>query len=185
MREYIDFLVNNGLRKPKDDAVFEAFLVPLAIGGNRNADNRVFLTAKEWADASMILMRFFSTCTARKPEISHGRLVIKMLPKLNLPECDAGPLRNVCLRALEHSAGVLRPVRLYKKDGKEAFGTYRELEVQTGLEYNQVRDLVKGRRRYAAGWSASKEEAEKGPLKVGRKRKVEGVDFESTGTPFF
>lgn len=78
---------------------------------------------------------------------------------------------------------TITELTLYHNDGRTAHGTYADLEIQTGLEYNRIRDLVKGRRRISSLWSASEKEAKRGNLKRGRKRKA--VQMSTEGTPLF
>lgn len=184
MRKYIDYVIENGSSESDEERAHPAFLVPLAISGTKTADNTAYLNESDWVWSNILLMQFFSTLTNRVTEQKHARYVLRFLSKHKLKDEHLNHLKSQCEKALIHDANIAREKTLYMSTGQTVTGTYAELEKETGLSYNQIRDLVKGRRRRFGKYYTSEKEAMIGPLKPGPKKKE--VDFfESEGTHFF
>jgi hypothetical protein len=164
---------------------FTAFIVLPAIKGDRTTENNVYLTREDWLEANWLAIRELEKLTAVGPVKQHAKELLGRLNAGHFCEPEADRLRALCLSHTERHGHERRPQTLFHKNGKTATGTYQELVIATGLDYNRVRDLLMGRDRYCLGWAASAEEAAKGRLKSGRKPKIKAILFESEGTPLF
>lgn len=181
---FIDCVAANSSDTPSDNQPFEL------IGR--------YVSDKTWVDAKTILFDEFERTESAGFVRAYARDIVRTLRRSPaLMQC-AGVLRE---RA-EQTAGLTvhgnsdpRPRTLHHRSGMTVTGTRRELMQLTGLTYERVRDLVSNRRRYALGWSASAEEARRGPGKAGRPRKPpapppeakapEPEFFQESGIQFF
>tara|TARA_R110002051_G_scaffold34468_1_gene76789 strand:+ start:314 stop:862 length:549 start_codon:yes stop_codon:yes gene_type:complete len=174
MHDYIDYIFNNAQKEKSDEAPIKINVVPVCIGGQDVAENSFYTSEENWIQANIIAMKFLETFISKKAGKRHAKYVIKKLSKLSDTE-DKAYLASKCQSFLDKHGNTNAPRTLYHESGKTAYGTLQQLEIQTALSYDRVRDLTTGRRRYTGGWCASEKEARKGRLTPGRKPKKKSV----------
>lgn len=173
MHDYMRYVFNNATNEETDETPNALHVVPLAMGGREASDNTMYANAEDWVWAAFLALSYFDTLTVRRTGARYAKWVMKNIPTDNVKYKDR--VLELCKVFLEEHANSLLPVTIYHESGKTATGNIQQLEALTGMEYNRVRDVTSGRRRYVSGWCLTKEEAAKGKQKPGRKKKVEDL----------
>lgn len=178
LAKYIDLIARQSSEHPSPDTPHECL--------------GAYVSAQTWVEAKTLLLDHME---AQKPSgLARvlARDIIKTLRKNTAIMKVAGDLqvRSEQLSGMSvHGNTDPRPHTLHHQSGAKATGSRKELAAATGLNYDRIRDLITGRRRIALGWSASAQEAKKGPLNPGRQRKPDKAPepefFQADALNFF
>lgn len=170
MHEYMDFVFSKGQKQKTDATPHEVFAIPLAMDGSNTKENRFYMNSTDWIWAAFLAMKFFSTLTISRHGWKHAKWVVRNIPADDTEHRKA--VMDLCENFFSVHPNSRTPVTLYHVSGKTATGNLKQLQEQTGLEYNRVRDAV-NRRRYVNGWCKDIEDAIEGRRKPGPKKKEE------------
>lgn len=180
--KYADFVARR-FSETKTDTHSHAFLTtPTSIGGRTEAANRVWLSLPDWVHAHGLFLDILEGMERPSALKKHAAIILKELEKMDALD-EGVELMKRCSKWAPIHGNSRYPATLYHTDGRQVSGDAVSLSAATGLEYNHVRDLVHGRRRYYSGWCGSEKEAKRGKLRPGKKPKPRS--FYTEGTPWF
>jgi hypothetical protein len=157
MRIY-DRLMERGIaRAPHGPGLERHHVVPLCLGGGREAANEAWLTAREHILAHALLLRAL-------PD-RREQMLASLVATINAPRLDraaAERARRIHARAVAEQASLHAGTRHHRhradvhrirpEDGRSLEGTRQELIGESGVPFRQIYDLVNGRRPQAHGW---------------------------------
>lgn len=153
-----DALMERGLaRRPHTTGLERHHIVPLCLGGGREAANEAWLTAREHILAHALLLRAL-------PD-RREMMLASLVATINAPRLDrsaAERARRIHARPICEQAALHAGTRHHKHrsdihrirhdDGRSLAGTRQELIAASGVPFRQIYDLVNGRRPQAHGW---------------------------------
>lgn len=147
-------------RRPHAPGLERHHILPLCLGGGREASNEAWLTAREHILAHALLVRMVPECRAQ--------MLASLVSTINAPRPDSAAAERARgvyagliseqarLHAGERHHGHRSDVhRIAHQDGRTLSGTRQELIAASGVPFRQLYDLVNGRRVKAHGWRLS------------------------------
>jgi hypothetical protein len=147
-------------RRPHASGLERHHILPLCLGGGREADNEVWLTPREHIAAHALLVRMVPDC---RPAMLASLVSTINARRRNSAAAErargvyAGLIgEQTALHAGTRHHGHRSDVyRLAHDDGRSLDGTRMELIAASGVPFRQLYDLVNGRRPQAHGWRIS------------------------------
>jgi len=158
----------NKLQQHKSADGIPAYIYPPSIYGEKVSSNTIIVTEKGWIEAHRILMKEMERMPVFGPVRKQARHTKQLMEKHGLYDVNLMQIINKHIDTPTNEAG---PFIIYNEDGRTAEGTYKQIQTQTGLSYNRVRDVVTGLRRMSNNWYGDKKQAKIGRLKPGGRRK--------------
>lgn len=158
MKHYNALMDRASHRTPGARGLERHHLLPLGMGGSREAANEIWLTPREHILAHALLLRaasapvrpvllasLVSTINARRPD----GLVVERARRMHARAIEEQAALHAGARHHNHRSDVHR---IAHDDGRSLAGTRLELIAASGVPFRQLYDLVNGRRSQAHGW---------------------------------
>jgi hypothetical protein len=147
-------------RRPHAQGLERHHVLPLCLGGGREASNEVWLTPREHIAAHAFLVKMVPDC--------RQAMLASLVSTINARRRNSAAAERargvyaglVCEQAALHAGtrhhGHRSDIhRIRHDDGRSLEGTRQELIAASGVPFRQLYDLVNGRRRQAHGWRLS------------------------------
>lgn len=144
-------------RRPHAQGLERHHVLPLCLGGGREASNEAWLTPREHILAHALLVRMVPDC--------RPAMLASLVSTINAPRHDSAAAeraRGVYAGLISEQAALHAGPRhhghrsdihrIQHDDGRSLAGTRQELIQASGVPFRQLYDLVNGRRVKAHGW---------------------------------